>query len=82
MEEKKTKAAQYNHPKMRLHLAVYSAVNKYRSVRRAISRGHVTSWGEEVPKRPFNNRKRTPGRKLQITKEKIYEGLKYKNQTT
>lgn len=75
MEEKKTKE-----PKMMLHLAIYSAVGKYKSIRRAIRRGHVTSWGEEVPKRPFNNRKRTSGRELQITKEKIYGELKYRSQ--
>ena len=82
MEEKKTKEPQYNEPKMMLHLAIYSAVGKYKSIRRAIKKGHVTSWGEEVPKRPFNNRKRTLGRELQITKEKIYEELKYRNQAS
>lgn len=82
MEEKKTKEPQYNEPKMMLQLTVYSAVGKYKSIRRAIRKGHVTSWGEEVPKRPFNNRKRTLGRKLQITKEKIYGGLKYRNQAS
>lgn len=77
MEEKKTKE-----PEMMLQLAVYSAVGKYKSIGRAIRKGHVTSWGEEVPKRPFNNRKRTPGRKLQITKGKIYGELKYGNQAS
>lgn len=81
MEEKKTKGPQYNEPKMMLQLAVYSAVGKYKSIRRA-RKGHVTSWGEEVPKRPFNNRKRTLGRELQITKEKIYGELKYRNQAS
>lgn len=76
MEEKKTKEPQYNEPKMMLYLAVYSAVGKYKSIRK----GHVTSWGEEVPKRPFNNRKRTSGRELQISKEKIYGELKYRSQ--
>lgn len=80
MEEKKTKEPQYNELKMMLYLAVYSAVGKYKSIRRAIRKGHVTSWGEEVPKRPFNNRKRTSGRKLQISKEKIYGELKYRSQ--
>lgn len=75
MEEKKTKE-----PQMMLYLAVYSAVGKYKSIRRAIRKGHVTSWGEEVPKRPFNNRKRTSGRKLQISKEKVYGELKYRSQ--
>lgn len=77
IEEKKTKE-----PKMMLHLAIYSAVGKYKSIRRAIRRGHVVSWGEEVPKRPFNNRKRTCGRELQITKEKIYGELKYRGQVS
>lgn len=80
MEEKKTKEPQYNESRMMLHLAVYSAVGKYKSIRRAIRKGHVTSWGEEVPKRPFNNRKRTLGRELQITKERIYGELKYRSQ--
>lgn len=71
MEEEKTKE-----PKMMLYLAV----GKYKSIRRAIRKGHVTSWGEEVPKRPFNNRKRTSGRELQISKEKIYGELKYRSQ--
>lgn len=76
MEEKKTKEPQYNEPEMMLYLAV----GKYRSIRRAIRKGHVTSWGEEVPKRPFNNRKRTSGRELQISKENIYGELKYRSQ--
>lgn len=53
MEEKKTKEPQYNEPKMMLHLAIYSAVGKYKSIRRAIRKGHVTSWGEEVSKETF-----------------------------
>lgn len=76
MEEKKTKEPQYNEPKVMLYLAV----GKYKSIIRAIRKGHVTSWGEEVPKRPFNNRKRTSGRELQISKEKIYGELKYRSQ--
>ena len=82
MEEKKTKEPQYNEPNMMLHLAIYSTVGKYKSIRRAIKKWYVTSWGEEVPKRPFNNRKRTFGRELQITKEKIYGELKYRSQAS
>lgn len=55
-----------------LNLAIFSSVNTYRSIRRAIKRGHITEWGEEIPKRPFNNRKRTLGRELQLKKERIY----------
>ena len=80
MEEKKTKEPQYNEPKMMLHLAIYSAVGKYKSIRRAIRKGQVTRWGEEVPKRPFNNRKRTDGREMQITKERIYGQLTGRSQ--
>ena len=80
MEEKKTKEPQYNEPKMMLYLAVYSAVGKYKSIRRAIRKGQVTHWGEEVPKRPFNNRKRTDGREMQITKERIYGQLTGRSQ--
>ena len=80
MEEKKTKEPQYNEPKMMLHLAIYSAVGKYKSIRRAIRKGQVTHWGEEVPKRPFNNRKRTDGREMQITKERIYGQLTGRSQ--
>ena len=80
MEEKKTKEPQYNEPKMMLHLAIYSAVGKYKSIRRAIRKGQVTHWGEEVPKRPFNNRKRTDGKELQITKERIYGQLTGRSQ--
>ena len=41
MEEKKTKEPQYNEPKMMLHLAIYSAVGKYKSIRRAIRKGQA-----------------------------------------
>ena len=55
MEERR-REPQYNNPEMVLHLATYNAVSKHKSIRRAIRKGQVTHWGEEVPKRPFNNR--------------------------
>ena len=64
------------------YLATFEAIGKYKSIGRAIIRGHVTSWGEEIPRRPFNNRKRTLGREFQNTKEQIYEQLKHRNQTS
>ena len=82
MEGKKTKEPQYNEPKMMLQPAVYSAVGKCRSIGRAIRRGHAVSWGEEVPKRLFNNGKGTCGRELQITEEKVYGELKYRSQAS
>lgn len=79
MEERR-REPQYNNPEMVLHLATYNAVSKHKSIRRAIRKGQVTHWGEEVPKRPFNNRKRTDGREMQITKERIYGQLTGRSQ--
>lgn len=61
-----------------LYLQSYHAVNRFRSIRRAIRRGLVTYIGWEAPKRPFNNRKRTLGRLMQTNKQRIYESIKYK----
>lgn len=61
-----------------LYLQSYFAVNQFKSVRRAIRRGHVNPLGMIAPNRPFNNRKRTRGRKLQTDKEKIYAEVKFK----
>lgn len=56
----------------------YSAVSKFKSIRRAIRRGHVDLIsGVIYPNKPFNNRKNTPGRKFQRLKEQIY-GQYYK----
>lgn len=51
----------------------YSAVSKFKSVRRAIRRGHVDIMsGVIYPNRPFNNRKPTIGRSHNQLKKKIY----------
>lgn len=51
----------------------YSAVSKFRSVRRAIRRGHVDlMFGIVYPNRPFNNRKPTMGRSHNQLKKRIY----------
>ena len=58
-----------------LHLRNYSGVSKFKSIRRAIKRGHVSIWGDVYPRRPFNNRKSNPQRRKlreiygQITKK-------------
>lgn len=39
-----------------LYLMNFMGVNKYKSIRRAIRRGHVSMFGDLYPKRPFNNR--------------------------
>ena len=62
----------YNEPEDELHLFNYSAVSKHKSIRRAIRKQQVTKWGAEIPKRPFNNSKRTRGRKEQLLKERLY----------
>lgn len=46
-----------------LFLRSYTAVSKFKSVRRAIKRGHVSMWGDIYPRRPYNNRKLNPQRK-------------------
>lgn len=51
----------------------YSAVSKFKSVRRAIKRGHVDlMFGIIYPDRPYNNRKPTPGRSYNQLKRRIY----------
>lgn len=59
-----------------LNLKTFEAVNKFKSVRRAIRRGLVSPYGEIYPKRPFNNAKHK-GRSLNDTKKRIYEQLKH-----
>lgn len=51
----------------------YSAVSKFKSVRRAIRRGHVDLFtGIIYPKRPFSNKKCTKGRRINELKKQIY----------
>lgn len=60
-----------------LSIRVYNGVTKFKSVRRAIRRGHVDLFtGVIYPRRPFNNRKRTSGRNLEMIKENIYATIK------
>lgn len=60
-----------------LHLRTYEAVSKFKSVRRAIKRGHISLDGFIYPKRPFNNAKHGKN-SLNDKKKKIYEQLKHK----
>ena len=59
-----------------IHLTTFEGVRKYKSVKRAIKRGHVTRYGILIPKRPFNNRKPTRGRKLNEEKKRVYNKMK------
>ena len=58
-----------------LHLRTYDAVKRFKSVRRAIRRGHISLDGIIYPKRPFNNTKHKEG-SLNNEKKKIYGQLK------
>lgn len=59
------------------HLRTYDAVKRFKSVRRAIRRGHVSLDGVIYPKRPFNNAKHKKG-SLNDEKKRIYEQLKHR----
>ena len=67
-----------------LHLRTYEAVSKFKSVRRAIRRGHVSLNGIIFPNRPFNNKANTCKRKehysrtINERKKMIYEQLKHR----
>lgn len=54
-------------------LVDFSAVRRFRSVKRAIRRGHVSPLGTIYPKRPFNNRTPKKGtRPFNELKKEIY----------
>lgn len=56
-----------------LHIFSYNGVNKFKSVRRAIRRGKVDMFtGIVYPKRPFNNRKPSLGRRFNESRKEIY----------
>ena len=65
-----------------LHLITYDGVHRFKSIRRAMRRGHVTTEGIVMPRRPFNNRANTSKRKgvnsrsTNELKKKIYGQLK------
>ena len=67
-----------------LHLRTYEAVSKFKSVRRAIRRGHVSLDGIIFPTRPFHSssntykRKRNHNRTINERKKMIYEQLKHR----
>lgn len=58
-----------------LNLRVFDCVHRFKSVLRAARRGHINKYGTIVPKRPFNNRKETPGRSMNLLKKQIYYDL-------
>lgn len=54
----------------------FEVTRRFKSPRRALRRGHISSLGEPYPRRPFNNRKPTKGRELNERKKVIYGKLK------
>ena len=64
-----------------LHLRTHEAVKRFKSVRRAIRRGHISLDGVIYPKRPFNNAKHKKG-SLNDEKKRIYEQLKHRQRKT
>ena len=70
-----------------LHLRDYSGVRKFKSIRRAIRRGHVSLYGEVYPKRPFKNistKHNRAGHVIEVKtntymKKRYYEQLTHKN---
>lgn len=71
-----------------VRLKNFQGVSKFKSIKRAIRRGHVTRDGMIVPNKPFNNRGNTSKRKdihSRVTneyKKEIYGQLirRYQNQ--
>lgn len=67
---------------MVLHLITYDGVRRFKSIRRAIRRGNMTTEGIAIPKRPFNNKANTSKRRgvhsrsTNELKKKIYGQLK------
>ena len=68
-----------------LTLKDYFCVHKFKSVRRAIKRGHISLLGDIYPRKPYNNRKNTskrPGvhsRTLNELKRRIYGAINKKS---
>ncbi len=60
-------------------LSRFEGVKIYKSIWRAITKKYVNKNGIVIPTRPFNNSKRTRGRKLQVTCEKVLQELKLRN---
>lgn len=64
-----------------LHLRTHEAVKRFKSVRRAIRRGHISLDGVIYPKKPFNNAKHKKG-SLNDEKKRIYEQLRHRQRKT
>lgn len=61
-----------------IYLRNFSGVRMFKSIRRAIRRGHVSVFGDIYPKRPFNNRKRNKRGDITYERRRAYEQLMHK----
>ena len=61
-----------------LHLRDYNGVKRFKSIRRAIKRGHVSIYGDIYPKRPFKNIRSKKGNATYM-KKRLYEQFTHKN---
>lgn len=61
-----------------IYLRNFSGVRMFKSIRRAIRRGHVSVFGDIYPKRPFNNRKRNKRGDITYERRRTYEQLMHK----
>lgn len=61
-----------------IYLRNFSGVRMFKSIRRAIKRGHVSVFGDIYPKRPFNNRKRNKRGDITYERRRTYEQLMHK----
>lgn len=84
IKENRVDTAKDFYEKNILHLSTYGAISKFKSIRRAIKRGHVSLDGIIFPKRPFSNKANTCKRKghhskaINERKKSIYEQLKHR----
>lgn len=68
-------------------LVDYSVVSKYKSVKRAMKRGHLNFIGIILPRRPYNNRANTSNRRFihsrknNELKRSIYKTITYGRET-
>lgn len=67
-----------NFNKGTLYLRSFQGVRHFKSIRRAIKRGHVSVFGDIYPKRPFNNRKRNYSSSITNKRRQIYGQLIYR----
>lgn len=77
MEERKLMSEEEfkNYMSNSINIRSFECVSRFKSVLRAVRRGHITQYGTIIPKRPFNNRKSTQGRKMNELKKAIYYEL-------